>query len=189
MVPLQPAWMVVVFLFKKNSVGFLDLIHGGRMDNAMVNNPEFRSLLTQVIEEKIPFCQLLGMKVASLDPDQPQLTFAMRDVLLGNFANGMLHGGVIASVLDSVAGMAILLKMATLTPKEDVFSQIREFGLMSTIDLRIDYLQPGKGASFTAQAEVTRLGKRVANVLMELRNDKGERIATGAAAFMLYGRT
>ena len=81
MVPLQPAWMVVVFLFKKNSVGFLDLIHGGRMDNAMVNNPEFRSLLTQVIEEKIPFCQLLGMKVASLDPDQPQLTFAMRDVL------------------------------------------------------------------------------------------------------------
>ncbi|MFZ6769228.1 hypothetical protein ACO0LM_19400 [Undibacterium sp. Di26W] len=32
------------------------------------------------------------------------------------------------------------------------------------------------------------LGKRVANVLMDLRNEKGERIATGVAAFMLHGR-
>ena len=159
------------------------------MKQDMVNNPEFQHLLTQVLEEKIPFCHLLGVKVASLDPDHPQLRFDMREELLGNFAQGMLHGGVIASVLDSVAGIAILLKMAALHPKEDVFSQLREFGLMSTIDLRIDYLQPGKGASFTANAEVTRLGKRVANVLMDLRNEKGERIATGAAAFMLHGRT
>ncbi|MCX7219130.1 MAG: hypothetical protein NTY70_09375 [Burkholderiales bacterium] len=52
--------------------------------------------------------------------------------------------------------------------------------------MRIDYLQPGLGKSFTASAEVTRLGKRIANVLMTLKNEKNDLIATGAAAFMLH---
>lgn len=158
------------------------------MTQTIIDNPEFQGMLKIVIEEKIPFCNLLGVKLDSFDPDSPSLGIAMREQLLGNFAQGMLHGGVIASVLDSVAGFAILLKMAQQSPQDDVLSQIREFGKMSTIDLRIDYLQPGRGKYFIASAEVTRLGKRVANVLMDLRNEKGDRIATGAAAFMLHGR-
>ncbi|MCH8619945.1 thioesterase family protein [Undibacterium sp. TS12] len=158
------------------------------MTQTIIDNPEFRGMLKIVIEEKIPFCNLLGVKLDSFDPDSPSLGIEMREQLLGNFAQGMLHGGVIASVLDSVAGFAILLKMAQQSPQDDVLSQIREFGKMSTIDLRIDYLQPGRGKYFIAGAEVTRLGKRVANVLMDLRNEKGDRIATGAAAFMLHGR-
>lgn len=158
------------------------------MTQHIIDNPEFQGLLRQVMEEKIPFCQLLGIKLGSFDPDRPYVTFDMREQLVGNFAHGMLHGGVIASVLDSVAGFAVFLKMVQQSPKEDVMAQIREFANMSTIDLRIDYLQPGRGKTFTASAEVTRLGKRIANVLMDLRNEKGERIATGAAAFMLHGR-
>ncbi|MFZ6675164.1 thioesterase family protein [Undibacterium sp. Xuan67W] len=158
------------------------------MTHHIIDNPEFQFMLRTVMEEKIPFCQLLGIKLGEFDPENPMIHFDMREELLGNFAQGMLHGGVIASVLDSVAGFAILLKMAKQSPKDDPLSQLKEFGNMSTIDLRIDYLQPGKGKRFTATAEVTRLGKRVANVLMDLRNEQGERIATGAAAFVLHGR-
>lgn len=158
------------------------------MTNTMTGNQSFQSALKHVMEEKIPFCKLLGLQLSNFDPDHPQLTFCMREQLLGNFSKEMLHGGVIASVLDSVAGFAILLKMAQLNPKDDVLLQMKEFANMSTIDLRIDYLQPGRGKQFTASAEVTRLGKRVANVLMGLRNEQNERIATGAAAFMLHGR-
>lgn len=158
------------------------------MTQHIIDNPEFQHLLKNVMEEKIPFCQLLGIKLGSFDPGQPQISFDMREQLLGNFAQGMLHGGVIAAVLDSVAGFAIFLKMVQQSPKDDVFAQLKEFANMSTIDLRIDYLQPGRGKTFIASAEVTRLGKRIANVLMDLRNEKGERIATGAAAFMLHGR-
>ncbi|MFZ6646880.1 thioesterase family protein [Undibacterium sp. TJN25] len=154
----------------------------------MTEKPEFQSMLRHVVEEKIPFCHLLGIKLESFDPDNAQISIAMREQLLGNFSQGMLHGGVIASVLDSVAGFAILLKMAQENPKDDVLSQMKEFSRMSTIDLRIDYLQPGRGKKFFATAEVTRLGKRVANVLMDLRNEEGHRIATGAAAFMLHSK-
>ncbi len=156
------------------------------MTQHIIDNPEFRTLLKHVMEEKIPFCQLLGIKLASFEPDHPQISIDMRDELLGNFSKGMLHGGVIASVLDSVAGFAILLKMAQHSPKDDAMSQLKEFSRMSTIDLRIDYLRPGLGKTFIASAEVTRLGKRIANVVMNLRNEKDERIATGAAAFMLH---
>jgi uncharacterized protein (TIGR00369 family) len=158
------------------------------MTTSIIDNPEFQSLLRHVIEEKIPFCQLLGIKLESLDPERPQLGIAMREQLLGNISQGMLHGGAIASVLDMMAGLAIFLKMAQQNPKDDPVAQLKEFMLMSTIDLRIDYLQPGRGKHFIAGAEVTRLGRRVANVLMHLHNDKGERIATGSAAFMLHGR-
>jgi uncharacterized protein (TIGR00369 family) len=63
--------------------------------------------------------------------------------------------------------------------------QLREFGRVSTIDLRIDYLEPASASAFVATATVTRLGKRVANVQMALNDDTGKCVATGAAAFAL----
>lgn len=152
----------------------------------MHESPEFQSALRRIMEEKIPFCRLLGIKLRTFDPERPQIEFAMRDELLGNFSKGMLHGGVISAVLDSMAGFAIFLKMTQLDPKPELIAQLHEFGRMSTIDLRIDYLQPGRGKLFVASANVTRLGKRVANVQMALHNEAGECIATGAAAFMLH---
>jgi uncharacterized protein (TIGR00369 family) len=105
--------------------------------------------------------------------------------MLGNTKLKVLHGGVTASVLDSIAGVAILLKMAEVDPKPDLETQLREFGRLSTIDLRVDYLEPASAASFIASATVTRLGKRVANVQMAMHDDAGRCVATGAAAFSL----
>lgn len=90
-----------------------------------------------------------------------------------------------AAVLDSIAGVAILLKMAETDPKPDLATQLREFGRVSTIDLRVDYLEPASAERFIATANVTRLGQRVANVQMALNDDAGRCVATGAAAFAL----
>ncbi|HVL74523.1 MAG TPA: thioesterase family protein [Noviherbaspirillum sp.] len=152
----------------------------------MIDTPDFQNALRRILEEMIPFCRVLGIRLASFDPENPQLEFAMRDELLGNVGKGMLHGGAIAAVLDTMAGYAIFLKMTQEDPKPDLMAQLQEFARMSTIDLRVDYLQPGRGERFTASATVTRLGRRVANVQMALRNEEGVCIATGAAAFMLH---
>jgi uncharacterized protein (TIGR00369 family) len=153
---------------------------------SILNHPEFQAGLRSVLEERIPFCRMLGIRLRSFDADAPQMEFAMRDELLGNFSQGILHGGAIAAVLDTMAGYAIFLKMVQQEPKDDVMAQLYEFARMSTIDLRIDYLQPGRGKLFIAGAKVTRLGKRVANVQMALHNEENIYIATGAAAFMLH---
>lgn len=148
----------------------------------MLDRPEFQEALRYVFEEKIPFCRALALKFR-LVRGRAEVSFAKQDFMLGNTRLKVLHGGVTASVLDSIAGVAILLKMTEQDPKPDLETQLREFGRLSTIDLRVDYLEPAGAEAFIASATVTRLGKRVANVQMALHDDAGRCVATGAAAF------
>jgi len=76
--------------------------------------------------------------------------------------------------------------MVEADPKPDLVTQLREFARVSTIDLRVDYLEPARAERFIATATVTRLGKpRGANVQMAMHDETGKCIATGAAAFAL----
>ena len=56
---------------------------------------------------------------------------------------------------------------------------------MGTIDLRVDYLRQAIGARFVVQAQVLRLGSRVASTRMEFLGADGELLATGAAAYIV----
>lgn len=138
--------------------------------------------LRQVFEETVPFNRVLGLKVESLDPGAPKLRFDMKPELIGNPRRQILHGGVIAAVLDVAGGFAIHLavgKSRAEQPHEGHFPTI------GTIDLRVDYLRPGRGEHFIATGRVVRLGNRVAVTHMEMANDTGELIATGGAAYMV----
>ena len=56
---------------------------------------------------------------------------------------------------------------------------------MSTVDLRVDYLQPGKGEVFTATATILRTGKKLAVTRMEVYNDEQCLIAVGTGTYTL----
>lgn len=150
----------------------------------MLDRPDFRQALAHVFQERIPFCKTLGLQFAIVD-NRAEVRFAKQDFMLGNTKMKVLHGGVTAAVLDSIAGIAILCRMAELHPKADIMEQLREFGRISTIDLRVDYLEPANGDAFIATGEVLRLGKRVANVQMRMTDTAGHCVATGTAAFAL----
>jgi uncharacterized protein (TIGR00369 family) len=60
-----------------------------------------------------------------------------------------------------------------------------EFPNIGTIDMRVDYLRPGRGKHFIATGRVVRLGNRIAVTHMELHNDGGELIATAGAAYVV----
>jgi uncharacterized protein (TIGR00369 family) len=147
----------------------------------MKSRTEYQKLVSKIIAEHIPFNRLLGVEVASADPDKPQLRFAMRPDLIGNARRGILHGGVISAVLDVTAGFAIMLALH----KEPQPGEKPEFPNIGTIDLRVDYLRPGRGKHFVATGRVVRLGNRIAVTHMELENDEGELIATGGAAYVV----
>ena len=148
----------------------------------MIDRPEFQDALRYVFEERIPFCRALDLRFRIVR-GRAEVSFAKQDFMLGNTKLRVLHGGVTAAVLDSIAGVAILMKMAEQDPKPDIATQLREFARLSTIDLRVDYLDPAAADAFVATATVTRLGTRVANVQMALHDDRGTCVATGAAAF------
>ena len=138
--------------------------------------------LRQVFETGVPFNSVLGLKVESLDPQEPKLRFDMRPELIGNARRQILHGGVISAVLDVAAGFAIHLAVLRKKFEEP---QDGHFPTIGTINLHIDYLRPGRGNFFIATARVVRLGNRVAVAHTEMANDDGELIATGGAAYMV----
>ena len=56
---------------------------------------------------------------------------------------------------------------------------------LNTIDLRIDYLRPGKGKIFTASGSILRTGKKVGVSRMELHNEKQDLIAVGTGTYIV----
>jgi len=137
-------------------------------------------LMRKVMEELIAFNKLLGLRVESFDRDAPKLRFDMRPELIGNPSTKILHGGVISATLDVAGGFVIMLGLA-----HDMDSVPTSFPKMGTIDLRVDYLRPGRGKYFIATARIVRKGSRIAVTHMELHNDAGELIATGGAAYVI----
>ncbi len=106
----------------------------------------------------------------------------MRPELIGNPRRQILHGGVISAVLDVAAGFAVHLQVSKNRIENP---DAGHFPSIGTIDLRVDYLRPGRGNYFIATGRVVRLGNRVAVAHTELENDAGELIATGGAAYMV----
>ena len=136
----------------------------------------------RAFEQMIPFNRMLGLQIESRDSEAPKLRFEMRPELVGNPVRQILHGGVISATLDVVGGLAIAL--ASLAAKPELLTVV-EFPNIGTIDLRVDYLRPGRGKYFVATGRVVRLGGRVAVVHTDLVNDTGEQIATGSAAYIV----
>ena len=142
-------------------------------------------LLKEIYEQRMPFDRLLGVRIASLTPTDIQVRIVMREELVGNFIREILHGGVISSVLDVAGGLIAsveLLKNLEGLETEEVGKRLAKIG---TIDLRVDFLRPGKGEYFTATGTILRKGSKVAVVRTELCNDQKVLIAAGTGTYLV----
>ncbi len=139
--------------------------------------------LVDLFERRITFNQTLGLKIVSVQPNDVRATFPMRPELVGHYAHGRLHGGVISATLDHLGGLAVVVAIAARHAHDSAQQVVHRFSRLGTIDLRVDYLRQGLGREFTVSAEVLRLGGRIANTQMRLVNEDGTLIATGAAAY------
>ena len=149
------------------------------------NIDSYLQALKEIHEKKIPFNRIFGLTVDSLKPGSVAVRFEMKKELIGNYVHGILHGGVISSVLDAAGGLAaassIIDKMKD-KPSEEIANRIMKTG---TIDLRVDYLRPGRGKFFRATSSIMRAGNRVAVTRMELHNDKDLLIAVGTGTYIV----
>ncbi|WP_233631148.1 MULTISPECIES: PaaI family thioesterase [unclassified Pseudomonas] len=79
----------------------------------------------------IRHCQHLGMQVHQADGEGMTLMLPWSDLLVGDPHTGAVHGGVLATLMDTACGMATLCALP-------------RFEVCPTLDLRIDYLRPAK---------------------------------------------
>jgi len=112
-------------------------------------DPGAVGIIKQFMEEHIPFNRFLGMKLIEVRKGFAHIELPFRDELVGDPFKPALHGGVLSALADTVGGCA-------------VFTVIEAGARCSTIDLRVDYLRPGRLEAIHAQAEILRVGGRVA---------------------------
>lgn len=139
--------------------------------------------IRDLFENKIVFNQYLGFTIGDYAPGLVTINFDMRPELVGHFMHGRLHGGVISSVLDAAGGLAVLWAVAELYSDESTEQIMSRFKGLATIDIRVDYLRPGIGEQFSAQARIVRLGRRIAATHSVLRSNSGKDIATANGAY------
>jgi uncharacterized protein (TIGR00369 family) len=146
---------------------------------------EILKILADVYENKLPFNKVLGLRIDRLEPGNVRVVFDMKPELVGNYVHGVLHGGVVSSVLDAtggiVASIGVVEKLQT-KPPEEIAQGISKVG---TIDLRVDYLRPGLGQRFHANGTIMRSGRKVTVVRMELHNDTDKLIAVGTGTYIV----
>ena len=159
--------------------------HHATTRRSAAEQTKFHDAMTDLWEQRIRFNQVLGLKVLSLAPGDVRARLDMRPELIGHFAYGRLHGGVISASLDALGGMALMVALGEKYCDEDADQVMHRFGRMGTIDLRVDFLRQGVGGHFIGQAEVTRLGGRIGSTQMRMLNDHGTLIATAAASFVI----
>ncbi len=98
---------------------------------------------------------------------------------------GILHGGVTASVIDLTGGLSALISCGKFHEKESLEVIEKKLVSSATIDMRVDYLRPGRGDSFICKSRIIRAGSRIVVSKIDLFNEKEIRIATGTATYLM----
>lgn len=102
--------------------------------------------------------------------------------LIGNPNFEILHGGMTATLLDTIGGLEGMLEIYR-RDQGTFEEQTKKIKRMATVDLRVDYLAPGRGHEFMVTAEVIRMGRKGCTTRMMLVNDEGKPIAHGIASY------
>lgn len=132
-------------------------------------------VLRQLAEEWIPFNKFLGVRVLQIEHGDVVLAVSYRDELIGDPVKRALHGGVISMMADTAGGFAIWSSLGETRTR------------VSTIDLRVDYLLPGKQEDLHAHATLVRVGKTVgvADVRLFHPSSPSATIATGKGVYAI----
>jgi uncharacterized protein (TIGR00369 family) len=119
--------------------------------------------------DSVPYAKLLGISLTQIDSGTATLKMPVRKQLTQN--HGVVHGGAMASLIDSATAFAII---SLLEPQEKV----------TTVDLTISYLRPVTKGTLNCAAKVVRSGRRLLVVSAEVFDDAQKLVATALSTYI-----
>lgn len=144
--------------------------------NALTDDPRnlsWRDKMQLMAENAGGQFRALGIRFVDGTRKYVVLRLPWREELVGNPETGILHGGVITTLIDSACGYALM-------------AHLEQLADIATLDLRIDYLRPAESRrEVYARAEVYHMTKSIAFIRAHAYQDDGEPIANAVATFML----
>lgn len=139
----------------------------------MSRSPDPADLLGKVMTH-VPHMKALGLILEEIGQGRAVARVDYREDLVGFRETGVLAGGVIFTLMDSVSGAA-------------VFSALKQLQPIATLDLRIDYLKPAEpGRSVIGQADCIKLTHHIGFVRgLAHHGDTDDPIALTSGTFAL----
>ncbi len=123
--------------------------------------------------DMVPYARLLDLSFEQ-SGGEIRLRMPYAERLVG--APGRLHGGAIAGLLE-IAGMAAVIRAL---PEDERLPRLRP------VTVTVDYLRAGQTIDTWAAGEVTRLGRRVVNVISRAwQADRARPIASAHLNFLV----
>src|SRR3954469_644380 len=127
------------------------------------------------LKEIPPAAQLLGREIVSVDPHSGEVK--LRFTAKREFTNrhGTVQGGMLAAMLDSATGNAVMAKLPS---------------HLTAVTTRLDtrFLKPAALGAMMATARLVHQDERSAEVTAELANEEGLIVATARAELRVRKR-
>lgn len=125
----------------------------------------------------IPHVVELGIETVHVARGMAIMRLPYQDRLVGNPENGVLHGGAVTTLIDTVCGLACVTAPEQPAP-------------VATLDLRIDYLRPATPKrDLFGRAEVYKLTRKIVFVKsVAYQDDLQDPVASATGTFMFTGR-
>jgi uncharacterized protein (TIGR00369 family) len=113
-----------------------------------------------------------------------EMTFAERGHVVGRVKlrdehlnyNEVVHGGVISSLIDSVAGGSV----RTCRTLDEIKARPH-----ATSDLHVVYLSPATGTELVANGRVVKEGRTAIFTEVDVKDDRGRLVARGLVTFVI----
>ena len=131
---------------------------------------DYKTAMMEVTNTQAPYWQLLGMELIDFKKGWAKVRLPFETKLTN--PTGIAHGGSLFSAADGAAAMAA---MGTVEKGE----------IVTTIEMKINYVKPFIGGSVVAEARVVHKGSNIALGDVDVLNEKGELIAKGQATYMI----
>ncbi|MCZ6860829.1 MAG: PaaI family thioesterase [Alphaproteobacteria bacterium] len=125
----------------------------------------------------IPHNQDLGIEPLEAEGGHALAKLPYDERLVGDPETGVIHGGVVTTLIDTVCGLAVMTALDKPQP-------------IATLDLRIDYLKPAMPKEdLLARAHAYKITRQVVFVrATAYQTDEKQPIANAVGTFMLTGR-
>lgn len=124
----------------------------------------------------MPFARHLGMELVEASEGRARITLHYKKE--NSTAGDALHGGAIASLIDTTGAMAAWTTAEIATPKY--------FG--STVGVNINYLSGAIGEDIFADGRILKRGKEIIYTDVHVTNGEGKLLAQGSVVYRIIER-
>ena len=136
-----------------------------------MSGAEFVQALLDGTFPEPPFAALVGARLVSAGDGEAVLRCVPDESFYSPI--GMVHGGLLCTLLDTVAGLAV----HSLLPARTGFS---------TIEIKVNFLRPlHGGGELKASGRVVKLGRSVAFAECEARAEDGELVGAASTSLLI----